>query len=152
LKPKAPTAGYVDGAWWPRSNDLPSELPALLAVLAVRLGQIQRVSYHLAAWGPAPRRISVDGHLVRLGGFRYQNPHTMDVIGLAGTRVTLLVVPPGTAQEAAHQMLMTAGRRDNVDSVDTLLLSTAPGLESGERAEFAVQRWEIDGGSVRRRA
>jgi hypothetical protein len=30
LKPKAPTTGYVDGAWWPRSRDLSAELPALL--------------------------------------------------------------------------------------------------------------------------
>ncbi|HVW42390.1 MAG TPA: DUF5994 family protein, partial [Amycolatopsis sp.] len=36
LKPKAPTTGYVDGAWWPRPRDLSAELPALLAVLAVR--------------------------------------------------------------------------------------------------------------------
>ena len=30
LKPKAPTTGYVDGAWWPRSDDLAIELPDLL--------------------------------------------------------------------------------------------------------------------------
>lgn len=42
-KPKAPTTGYVDGAWWPRSRDLAVELPALLAVPVVRLGQVQRV-------------------------------------------------------------------------------------------------------------
>jgi hypothetical protein len=38
LRPKALTTGYVDGAWWPRSRDLAAELPALLAVLTVRLG------------------------------------------------------------------------------------------------------------------
>ncbi|WP_410639151.1 DUF5994 family protein [Amycolatopsis sp. lyj-346] len=38
LKPKAPTTGYVDGAWWPTSRDLTAELPPILAVLAVRLG------------------------------------------------------------------------------------------------------------------
>ena len=31
LKPKAPLSGYVDGAWWPRSDDLAAELPDLLA-------------------------------------------------------------------------------------------------------------------------
>jgi len=144
LKPKAPTTGYVDGAWWPRSLDLPTELPALLAVLAVRLGRIQRVSYNLTAWAPTPRRIPVEGQLVRLGGFHSQNPHTMDVIGLAGARVTLLVVPPETAQAVAHHTLMTAGGRGNVDSIDELLTPTAPDL--------AVQRWEADGGRVRQRA
>jgi hypothetical protein len=37
LKPKAPTTGWVDGGWWPRSRDLPAELSGLLSVLAVRL-------------------------------------------------------------------------------------------------------------------
>ncbi len=35
LKPKAPQSGYVDGAWWPYSDDLTAELPDLLAVLSV---------------------------------------------------------------------------------------------------------------------
>jgi hypothetical protein len=56
LKPKAPTIGSVDGAWWPRSRDLAAELPALLAVLAVRLGPIERVGYHLGDWAPTVRR------------------------------------------------------------------------------------------------
>ena len=40
LKRKAPTSGHVDGAWWPHSDDLSTELPDLLTVLAVRLGII----------------------------------------------------------------------------------------------------------------
>jgi Family of unknown function (DUF5994) len=47
LKPKAPTTGYVDGAWWPHSADLPIELPDRLAVLSVRLGPIDRAIYNL---------------------------------------------------------------------------------------------------------
>ncbi|HKS48584.1 MAG TPA: DUF5994 family protein, partial [Amycolatopsis sp.] len=47
LKPKAPATGYVDGAWWPRSRDLSAELPTLLAVLAIRPGRIERVTYNL---------------------------------------------------------------------------------------------------------
>ncbi|WP_250549882.1 DUF5994 family protein [Pseudonocardia sp. H11422] len=38
MKPKAPISGYGDGAW-PRSRDLSTELPALHAGLAVRLGR-----------------------------------------------------------------------------------------------------------------
>jgi hypothetical protein len=124
LKPKAPTTGYVDGAWWPRSRDLSTELPALLAVLAVRLGRTTRVSYNLTTWDAAPRRITVGDRQVRLGGFHSQHPHTIDVIGPNEPRITLLVVPPETGQALAHQILMTAARRDNIDTIDGLLTPT----------------------------
>ncbi|MFL6122246.1 DUF5994 family protein, partial [Actinophytocola sp.] len=61
LKPKAAATGYVDGAWWPRSRDLAAELPALVTVLAVRLGRISRVAYALSSWDATPRRFEVDG-------------------------------------------------------------------------------------------
>lgn len=121
LKPKAPATGYVDGAWWPRSQDLSAELPALLAVLAVRLGRVRRVSYNLGAWNPAPRQIDVDGRPVRLGGFHSQVAHTVDVIALDQPPITLLVVPPETTEEIAHDVLLRAAKRDNVDSIDELL-------------------------------
>ncbi|MFL6143192.1 MAG: DUF5994 family protein [Labedaea sp.] len=127
MKPKAPTTGFVDGAWWPRSRDLSAELPALLAVLAVRLGPIQRVSYNLAEWDSAERRLDISGHTVRLGGFRSQPTGTVDVIGTESARITLLVVPPPTPPDAAHVMSMAAARRGNTDPVDDLLARTGAG-------------------------
>jgi hypothetical protein len=120
LKPKAPTTGYVDGGWWPRSRDLAAELPHLLTVLSVRLGRIERVSYHLAEWGPTIRKINFGGGVVRLAGYRSQLPDTVDVIA-AQQRVTLLVVPPEAAAQSAHAALMAAGYRGNTDDVATLL-------------------------------
>jgi hypothetical protein len=156
LKPKAPTTGHVDGAWWPRSWDLSAELPALLAVLAVRLGRVRRVSYNLSTWNAADRRFNVDGHLVRLGGFHAQNPHTVDVIGPTGTRLTLLVLPPEANPATAHQILMTAARRDNGDSIGELLASIAATEPVPAHSDLpddpAVQRWELDGGLVSRTA
>ena len=145
LKPKAPSTGYVDGAWWPRSLDLSTELPALLAVLAVRLGRVRRVSYNLTAWNPAPRRLHVEDQLVRLGGFHFQDPRTMDVFGLEGPRITLLVLPPGTDQTIAHRVLMAAARRDNIDNLDELF---SPIATTGIRPDSAMERWEVDGGRV----
>jgi len=121
LKPKTAIAvGQVDGAWWPRSRDLALELRALLAVLAVRLGRIERVTYHLGDWDPSARKIVVDGSVVRLGGFRSQRAGTVDVLAELH-RVTLLVVPPGSAPGPAHGVMLTAGHRDNADSVAELL-------------------------------
>jgi len=121
LKPKTAIAvGQVDGAWWPRSRDLALELRALLAVLAIRLGRIERVTYHLDDWDPSARKIVVDGSVVRLGGFRSQRAGTVDVLAELH-RVTLLVVPSGSAPGLAHRVMLTAGHRDNADSVAELL-------------------------------
>lgn len=93
-KPKAPATGYVDGAWWPRSRDLPVELPALLAMLAAQLGPIARVAYNLTAWDPSARHLNLDGTVAPLGGYRCQNPDTVDVTTSAGQLLTLRVVVP----------------------------------------------------------
>ncbi|HEU5469517.1 MAG TPA: DUF5994 family protein [Actinophytocola sp.] len=156
LKPKAPTTGDVDGAWWPRSWDLSAELPALLAVLAVRLGRINRVSYNLTTWNVADRRLNVDEHQVRLGGFHAQHPHTIDVIAANGTRLTLLVLAPTTHPATAHPIMMIAARRNNIDSIEELLAPIAaskPVPPPRDRPDDpAVQRWELDGGLVSQRA
>jgi hypothetical protein len=124
LKPRGPVTGFVDGGWWPRSRDLPAELPALLAVLAVRLGPVESVSYNLDAWGPMPRKITLDGRLVRLAGYRSQHPATIEVLS-AAHRLTLLVVPPEATPQAAHDALTAAGHRANADPIEALLLTGA---------------------------
>ncbi len=149
LKPKAPTIGWVDGGWWPRSHDLAAELPRLLAVLTVRLGCIERVGYHLDERDLAQRRINCGGGLVRLDGYRSQPANTVDVLAV-GQRLTLLVVPSEASAQTAHAVLMAAGHRGNTDNVDTLLRSRPPAANvlssAASQWEAALQRWELDGG------
>jgi hypothetical protein len=92
LKPKGSTAGSVDGAWWPHSDDLPVELPDLLAVLSIRLGPIDRVTYN-----------------------------TIQVVGVDCAKLVLLVVPTRTEPEHAHDIMMSAAGPNNVSSIDGLL-------------------------------
>lgn len=128
LKPAGPTPenrGFVDGAWWPHSRDLVAELPTLLAALAVRLGEIQRMAYNLDEWEPTGRRLDTGGHRVRLGGFHSQSTNTIDVTGSGGRRVTLLVVPPETMAANATAMSLAAADGHNVDSATTLLARRA---------------------------
>jgi hypothetical protein len=132
LKPTAPTtrdAGYVDGAWWPRSRDLATELPALFEALAARLGAVDRMAYNLTEWETAARRIAPDGHTVRLGGFHHQRANTIGVSGFDRDRLTLLVIPPETSATDARTIGLAAAGEHNVDSVDTLLArrGTRPG-------------------------
>src|SRR5689334_19521899 len=121
LKRKAPVSGYVDGAWWPRDDDLPAELPDLLAVLSVRLGSVTRVAYNLDEWATAPRKIPIGGRMVRLDGYRRQPHNTIGVLGGRGDKIVLLVVPAHTEPDRAHAIVMAAAERDNASSVDILL-------------------------------
>lgn len=143
LRPKALTTGYVDGAWWPRSRNLAAELPALLAVLAVRLGEIPRVSYNLTEWDTVPRQLAVDGIRVRLNGFWSRPAHTVDVVAADRRRLTLLLVPPGTDPSTAHQTMMRAAHRENTDTVEDLLRAKAPRTTGS-----SLDAWDTEGGRI----
>ncbi len=93
-------------------------------MLAVRLGRIERVTFHLGDWDLAVRKIVVDGSVVRIGGFRSQPAGTLDVLAELH-RVTLLVLPPATSPGPAHEVMVTAGQRGNADSVMELLSPSA---------------------------
>ncbi len=121
LKPKAPTSGHVDGAWWPHSDDLAMELPDLLAVLSVRLGPIDRVTYNLAEWATAPKKFPTGGRMVRLSGYHRQPVNTIEVIGINRTKLVLLVVPTRTDPGHAHDIMMSAAGPNNASSIDGLL-------------------------------
>jgi hypothetical protein len=121
LKPKAAPTGFVDGGWWPRTRDLSIELEALVHVLDVRLGSVTRVAFALDAWETAPRRITVDGHIVRLEGFHSQSDHVLHVSGSDRQRISLLVVPSDAPDAAAHDAMMTASARGNADRPDEIL-------------------------------
>lgn len=132
LKPKAPRTGYVDGAWWPHSDDLTTELPDLLAVLSVRLGAIDRLIYHLSEWAQAPAKLAAGGRLVRLDGYRRQPINTLEVLGLHRDKLLLLVIPPGTDPDHAHTAMMAAAAPNNASTVESLLVTSAR-IKSGGR-------------------
>lgn len=145
LKPLAPETGIVDGAWWPRSDDLAGELPDLLAVLTVRLGGIERVQYGLNEWKDVPKTVDVAGRTVKLDGYWRQPPGTIGVLGLTHDALTLLVVPVLMDAEDAHTSMMTAAHPDDRGTPDALL-----GVGTDERiardlSTIAVQRWESEG-------
>ena len=149
LKPKAPQSGYVDGAWWPHSDDLTTELPDLLAVLSVRLGPIDRVLYKFSDWEKAPAELATGGHPVHLDGYRLQPPNTVEVLGVDCNRIVLLVVPPHTDADRAHATMMAAAALDNDSTVDGLLSISLRDRESRTQRTAAQERWDSDGGAGR---
>ncbi len=129
LKRKGPVSGYVDGAWWPHSDNLATELPDLLSVLSVRLPTIARVMYNLDEWATAPRRTTVDGYTIRLDGYRGQPPNTVEVLDDYGNKIVLLVVPAHTDPELAHAISAAAATVDDATSVAALLADAAVAAE-----------------------
>jgi hypothetical protein len=120
-----PVIGYVDGGWWPRSDDLAAELPALLAQLSTAGYAVRRVAYNLEAWDPAPRRLTVNGRLVRLGGFRTQNAAEIDLVDSAGDeRTALVVIPPQADPAMAERALVLAATADDTSRADEVLTAT----------------------------
>lgn len=125
LKPKAPPTGYVDGGWWPRSDDLLKELPDLLAVLSVRLGAITRVMYNPGEWAKAGPRLLTGRRAVQLEGHGLQPVSTLEVLGINRETIMLLVVPPQTDPDNAHETMMNAARPNNASTVEDLLMVIA---------------------------
>nr|WP_313675923.1 DUF5994 family protein [Mycolicibacterium sp.] len=149
LKPKAPHSGYVDGAWWPHSDDLTAELPDLLAVLSVRLGPVTRVLYKFSDWATAPAEFTTGDRDVNLDGYRLQPPNTIEVVGLDDNRIVLLVVGPHTDPDRAHACLMAAATLDNDSTVDGLLVISLRDRQSRTKVGAAQERWDSEGGAAR---
>ncbi|MBX7432588.1 hypothetical protein JDV09_10805 [Mycobacterium sp. Y57] len=126
LKRKTIHRGRVDGAWWPHSTDLTTELPDLVAVLSVRLGEVARVTYNRAEWSTAPAKIRIDDRIVRLDGYDRQPVNTLGVLDSHGRGTVLLVVPAQTSAEGAHTLMMSAAGAEDESGIDDLL-ATAQG-------------------------
>lgn len=123
-------AGYVDGAWWPRSRNLLAEVPSLLREFGTDGGRLERVSYRLADWDPTPRTMGVGTSLIRLGGYRSLAANTVNLL-VSGRWLALLVVPPETPERSAERTLGTAGTPDNTDSIAELLADRGQPIPSG---------------------
>ena len=146
LTPANAALGLLDGAWWPHSRDLTRELPALTEALDRLWGRITRVTVNPHLWPVIPRKVSVGGHVVKVGWFiAEQDPHKLLLICEDVGRRDLLVVPPQTGETAAARLMSAAA-----DPHNTL---TATGLMAQEAARNVAEtdrtleeEWESEGG------
>ena len=150
LKPGREPGGFVQGAWWPRSTQLATELWDLLDVLASRSGPIDRVIYDENLWASTPLRIEIRGHSVILEASRDQSINTLTVIGQQFGKLVLLVVPPYTKPARAYTAVMAASKPEDCSSADELLGISAREADDRRLALLAQQRWESEGGALRR--
>jgi len=146
--------GFVDGGWWPRTRDLSIELPPLLVAMYSAGYDVRRVMYNITAWDRAPRRMTVGGRLVKLGGFHTQNAAAISLVDPSGRqRIDLVVVPPGTDPVIAERALALAGRdgdpRRPAQILERANLPVPARLSrAGCLDDFPCSGWETDGGRV----
>ncbi|MBT2408820.1 MULTISPECIES: DUF5994 family protein [unclassified Streptomyces] len=90
LTPDGATAGRLDGAWWPPSHDLFTELPSLAAELDEQWSRVTRVALNPNHWPVIPHLIPVAGHVVHGGSFsQEQDPNEIMVCSFAPLRLDL---------------------------------------------------------------
>ena len=146
LKPTHRLCGFVQGAWWPRSTNLDSELPALLAALSLRVGSIDSVLYHGNDWSSAPLGIKHHGVQVILSAHQ-EWPNVISLFGPRFERLDLLVVPPYTEPTHAYNVVTKAASVNDASTPDQLL-----GIRrrSDDRllSPVALERWEAEGGAL----
>ncbi|NBE50485.1 DUF5994 family protein [Streptomyces boluensis] len=117
--------GVLDGAWWPRSRDIATELPDLIRALTAHLGPVTRVGLDTDAWEEVPTRVIVDDRVVRLDSFPVGDDTALITRG-DNDHFVLLVVPPDTTPDAARDAMARAVRADNVTQAAEILVATLP--------------------------
>lgn len=140
LRSKGPSAGpaELDGAWWPRSRDLPGELSALADVLDPLWGRITRIALNPRNWRALPPRLVVNGHVVKVGWLTSElDPHQIVLLSYTAGRWNLFVIPPETDAPSAARLMATA-------SADTGPPITTTGLMTEERVPRHVVRGRRD--------
>ena len=147
LAPAGPAPALLDGAWWPRSRDLESELPFLTAVLDPLWGRITRVTVNPTHWPVVPRKVPVAGHVVKVGWFlAEQDPHELLLLSYRTGRWNLLVVPPQTTPVSAA-WLMAAASDPLGTSTASRLMEEAARLRTVSETDRAVEAvWDSEGG------
>ncbi|MFI1648688.1 DUF5994 family protein [Streptomyces avidinii] len=117
--------GLLDGAWWPRTRDIETELPALITALTEHLGPITRVGVDASAWNALPTRLVIDDQIVHLDS----DPVGDDTVLITrghNDHFALLVVPPDTTADAAREAMARAVRADNITQAAQILIATTP--------------------------
>jgi hypothetical protein len=137
------TAGFIDAAWWPRTHDLTLELPPLMDVLWTAGREINRITYNLVGWDRAPRRMTIEGRTVRLGGFTSSDPMTVRLSDPRGReRVDILVVAPGTDDATAARLFEIASRAGGRERAGEIM---ALAEASAAADEWASRRLTLPG-------
>ncbi|CAA9384929.1 MAG: hypothetical protein AVDCRST_MAG32-1916 [uncultured Nocardioides sp.] len=139
----------LDGAWWPRSRDLPGELADLVDHFpADRCGRIIRVLVSPADWNARPRHVLVGGGYVKVGFLSQDDDsHLIHLTTSHRTLLSVLVVPSEFTRDQGDAALEEATKHRDTRSASRLIervrtdRSTAAWRASRERR---ISWWRPD--------
>jgi hypothetical protein len=148
LPPTRVRHAIMDAGWWPRSWDPVAELPGLVVALSDQYGPIRQVMLNSGVWKGDFRRLAIGTAVVRVGWFANLDAAVLIAITGTGDQLDILVVPPGTAPEAADRAMTAAiDAADTRRAPDRLAAFTAPAADPTDTsARDAV--WDNEGGRI----
>ncbi|MGW0043928.1 DUF5994 family protein [Rhodococcus sp. NPDC003348] len=105
LTPRAEHRTAVDGAWWPWTTNLTTELHDLATALTIRLGHVTRIAFDWNAISVRQRGIDEWDGITVTGPLPGQPTNQMYVFGDSGRRVALVVIAAGTAADCGYDVM-----------------------------------------------
>ena len=101
----------LDGAWWPHSRALGTELVELFAAWPPGAGYISRVIFCPRDWDDRPGAVAIPNRRgrVKTGFLPNDDAHRLVLMMLDGQRRILAVIPPSAAEETATRYLRAFG-------------------------------------------
>ncbi|MFD7947551.1 DUF5994 family protein [Streptomyces sp. NPDC059744] len=113
--------GIFDGAWWPRTRDIASQLPRLIDALVARLGPVARVGLDASAWDDAPGHLVIGGRTVHID-WSAVDDSTMIVTRGDQDHFSFLVIPPQASAAAARAAMAMAVQDGNCTPAEQILM------------------------------
>lgn len=117
-----PGQDRLDGAWWPYSRDLESEMSELVQKFPATGARISRAVFSRPDWDTTPRKVTTARRVVKVGSFPSDDTHVLIVQLSDGRRLTLLVVPPGFTPGQGEEALLAGSTAGNRHTAAELLL------------------------------
>ena len=108
LRARGEVSEGVDGAWWPRTTNLTTELHDLISALTDRVGTTERVAFDWNSLSISQRGIDRRDGIEVSGPDQDQPPDIMYVFGADGRRLDILIVGPNTDADNAFEAMQRA--------------------------------------------
>lgn len=95
-----------DGAWWPQTAQIGHEMAQLCALWPLASGRIVRVLYAASDWDDHPSPVVVPGSRVRAECSLDDGDGRLVLLMGGGARRALALIPPGTSDDLAADLLL----------------------------------------------